>query len=348
MFRHTRDDERGITMVVVAVTITALLAVAALAIDGGRLFTARRQTQNAADAAALAGAQALFAYQEAAATGGTPDPTTIWTTVQAKLSQNRATTAASCVLVNNTGNPATDLEGNLEPCSTATDTQLRLAAGVQVGGALTQPAAFSNVIGVSQYSASASSTAALEPLASVGSPFIVCGASNLGWNFLNSDNTINITAAEQLQNIPLEWSQLGKGYDCNAPTSKFKGLASQNNGIVGPGQYEGITNGNRYSATVANQVAGQTPCPADLNTTPITGPCDLIVPVAAGANTDPSNPELLIVNFAIFQVSPAPNAGGIKYTGTFIAPSALAAQGSGVFGATCQVGTQVCVAKLVA
>jgi len=95
-------------------------------------------------------------------------------------------------------------------------------------------------------------------------------------------------------------------------------------------------------------VAGQTPCPADLNTTPITGPCDLIVPVAAGANTDPSNPELLIVNFAIFQVSPAPNAGGIKYTGTFIAPSALAAQGSGVFGATCQVGTQVCVAKLVA
>ena len=90
MFRHTRDDERGITMVVVAVTITALLAVAALAIDGGRLFTARRQTQNAADAAALAGAQALFAYQESAATGGSPDPTTLWTTVQAKLTQNRS------------------------------------------------------------------------------------------------------------------------------------------------------------------------------------------------------------------------------------------------------------------
>jgi hypothetical protein len=347
MFRRTRDDERGITMVVVGVTITALLAVAALAIDGGRLFTARRQTQNAADTAALAGAQALFAYQESAATGGSPDPTTIWTTVQAKLTQNRSNSAPNCVLINNTGSPATDLLGNLEPCATATDAQLRLAAGVQVGGALTQPAAFSNVIGVSQYSASASSTAALEPLASVGSPFIVCGAANLGWNFLNSDNTINITAAEQLQNIPLEWSQLGKGYDCNAPTSKFKGLASQTVGSVGPDQYEGITNGNRYSAVVANQVAGQVPCPADLNTTPITTPCDLVVPVAAGANTDPSNPQLLIVNFAIFQVSPH-SGGGIKYTGTFIAPTALAAQGSGVFGATCQVGSQVCVAKLVA
>jgi len=333
--------------VVVGITITALLAVAALAIDGGRLFTARRQTQNAADTAALAGAQALFAYQQAAATGGNPDPTSIWTTVQAKLSQNRATTAASCVLVTNTGSPATDLLGNLEPCAGASDPQLRLASGVQVGGALTQPAAFSNVVGVGQYSASASSTATLQPLASVASPFIVCGAANLGWNFLNSDNTINLTVAEQLQNIPLEWSQDGKGYDCNAPTGKFKGLGSQGNSIVGPGVYESITNGNRYSATVANAVAGQTPCPADLNTTPITAPCDLIVPVAAGANTDPSNPELLIVNFAIFQVSPH-SGGGIKYTGTFIAPSALAAQGSGVFGATCQVGSQVCVAKLVA
>jgi len=347
VFRRTRHDERGVTMIMIGITLTALLAVAALAIDGGRLFTARRQTQNAADTAALAGAQALFAYQEAAATGGNPDPTTIWTTVQAKLSQNRSNAAANCVLVNNTGSPATDLLGNLEPCAGASDPQLRLASGVQVGGALTQRAAFSNVIGVSQYSASASSTATLEPLASVGSPFIICGAANLGWNFLNSDNTINVTAADQLQNIPLQWSQDGKGYDCNAPTSKFKGLGSQTNGIIGPGMYESITNGNRYSATVANQVAGQVPCPADLNTTPITAPCDLIVPIAAGSNTDPSNPELLIVNFAIFQVSPA-SGGGVKYTGTFVAPSALAAQGSGVFGATCQVGSQVCVAKLVA
>jgi hypothetical protein len=202
------------------------------------------------------------------------------------------------------------------------------------------------VVGVSQYSSSATATATVQPLASVGGPFIVCGAANLGWNFLNADNSINVAAAQQLQNIPLEWSQLGKGYDCNAPTSKFKGLASQSNGLVGPGQYESITNGNRYSSTVANEVAGQTPCPPDINAAPITTPCDLVVPIAAGANTDPSNPELLIANFAIFQVSPA-SGGGVKYTGTFVAPSALAALGSGVFGAACQVGSQVCVAKLV-
>jgi hypothetical protein len=347
MSRRVKTDERGATLVIVALTLTGLVAVAALAIDGGRLFTGRRQTQNAADTAAVAGTQALFAYQYAGATGASRDPTTIWTTVQAKLSQNKASSATSCVLVNNTGNPAVDVNGNIETCNGATDAQLLAASGVQAGGALVQRGAFSGVVGVNQYSASATSTALIQPLASVGSPFIVCGAANLGWNFLNADNTINVTAADQLQNIPMEWSQLGQGYDCNAPTSKFKGLASQNNGIVGPGQYESITNGNRYSATVANAVAGQVPCPPDLNSTPITAPCDLVVPIASGANSDPSNPQLFIVNFGIFQVTPTGNSGGVKYTGTFIQPSAMASQGSGVFGATCQVGSQVCVAKLV-
>jgi hypothetical protein len=345
--RLRRADERGATLVIIALTLTAVVAVAALAVDGGRLFTGRRQTQNATDAAALAGAQALFAYQYAGATGATRDPTTIWSAVQAKLSQNKASSAASCVLVTNTASPALDQNGNLEPCATATDAQLLAASGVEAGGSLVQAGAFSGVVGVNQYSSSATSTATVQPLGSVGSPFIVCGAANLGWNFLNADNTINVAAAKQLQSIPLEWSQLGKGYDCNAPTSKFKGLASQTDGIVGPGQYEGITNGNRYSTAVANAVAGQVPCPPDLNATPITAPCDLVVPVAAGANTDPSNPELRIVNFAIFQVSPA-SGGGVKYTGTFVAPSALSALGGGVFGAACQVGSQVCVAKLVA
>ena len=73
----------------------------------------------------------------------------------------------------------------------------------------------------------------------------------------------------------------------------------------------------------------------------------MILPIAAGANTDPNNPELLVVNFAIFQVTPTSNGGGVKYTGTFVLPSALAGLGSGVFGATCQVGSGVCVAELV-
>lgn len=51
--------ERGQTLVVVAVMIVLLVAFLGLVIDGGNVYAQRRQMQNAADAAALAGARAL-------------------------------------------------------------------------------------------------------------------------------------------------------------------------------------------------------------------------------------------------------------------------------------------------
>ncbi len=52
-------SERGQTVVIVAFAIIALLAFAGLAIDGGTVYLNRRRMQNAADAGALAGTQAL-------------------------------------------------------------------------------------------------------------------------------------------------------------------------------------------------------------------------------------------------------------------------------------------------
>ena len=54
------QNERGQAMVLVVFAIIGMLTVAGLAIDGGRLHSQRRQVQNAADAAALAGARALL------------------------------------------------------------------------------------------------------------------------------------------------------------------------------------------------------------------------------------------------------------------------------------------------
>ncbi|HSF04035.1 MAG TPA: pilus assembly protein TadG-related protein, partial [Solirubrobacterales bacterium] len=51
--RESGSDERGVTMVMVAVALTALLGASALAIDVGALWVARTQLQNGADAAAL-------------------------------------------------------------------------------------------------------------------------------------------------------------------------------------------------------------------------------------------------------------------------------------------------------
>ena len=54
-----RTSERGQTLVILALVITVLMLMAGLAIDVGMAYNERRDLQNAADAAALAGAQAL-------------------------------------------------------------------------------------------------------------------------------------------------------------------------------------------------------------------------------------------------------------------------------------------------
>jgi hypothetical protein len=54
--KSSRHNERGMTLAMVAISLATLLALAALAIDLGMLYTARTSAQHAADAGALAGA----------------------------------------------------------------------------------------------------------------------------------------------------------------------------------------------------------------------------------------------------------------------------------------------------
>ncbi len=72
MRRRSDIRARGITVPMTAMSIFALLAMAALAIDLGMLYTARTSAQHAADAAALAGA---FTFMNATA----PQPSTATT-----------------------------------------------------------------------------------------------------------------------------------------------------------------------------------------------------------------------------------------------------------------------------
>ena len=55
--RANRKNERGVTIVLVAFSLLALLGMAALAIDIATLYVAHGEAQRAADAAALAGAK---------------------------------------------------------------------------------------------------------------------------------------------------------------------------------------------------------------------------------------------------------------------------------------------------
>ena len=74
-FMRPFDNSRGVAAVMVALTLTVLLAMGAAAIDIGHALVARNELQNAADAAALAGARTLgIAYE-----GMTPAQMAIYT-----------------------------------------------------------------------------------------------------------------------------------------------------------------------------------------------------------------------------------------------------------------------------
>ncbi len=67
----THPKERGQALIIVAFAAIGLFAFTALAIDGGAVFARKRQAQNAADAAALAGALALSRNNDPIAAAGT-------------------------------------------------------------------------------------------------------------------------------------------------------------------------------------------------------------------------------------------------------------------------------------
>jgi Flp pilus assembly protein TadG len=68
---HLRDDERGASLLSITVGFLSFFAATTLAIDVGMLMTGRSQSQNAADAGALAGAIALALddFDDRSATG---------------------------------------------------------------------------------------------------------------------------------------------------------------------------------------------------------------------------------------------------------------------------------------
>ncbi len=84
-----RQSERGQTLVIITFAMIVLLGMSGLAIDGGILFADRRAAQNAADAAAMAGAFAIVqgtdpvgnAYQRAADNDFDDNGTSNWVQV---------------------------------------------------------------------------------------------------------------------------------------------------------------------------------------------------------------------------------------------------------------------------
>lgn len=122
-----RRRERGITMILVAVAMTAIIAMAALSIDVITLYLAREEAQRSADAAALAGAKVI----SVSGITGAADPDTdsaSWKLICGGSSSTATQAAQAVVRQNAVGGAAvagtstvTYLAGNGGTISSSTD-----------------------------------------------------------------------------------------------------------------------------------------------------------------------------------------------------------------------------------
>lgn len=333
LVRRTRRDERGVTIVLVALTMVGLLGISALAIDLGQAYASHRQMQNAADAAALAGTRALDKARRAGFLTSALN-TSVATTVTDVATRNGAQTAKiTCKVVRwNYYLDNSQVSGACnQPAVWTIDAVNGGATGVAVTVGTTNTTFFGSAIKQSAPSTSASAAATIEPLASGSAPFIICGdASNDGYNLLTNGKFDPVKAAA-LGTFPIQDSQLPR---CNGP-SAFKGKAADASATFTiPGTAVG-DNGNGFDSNIRQMVLGATPCA----TPPATG-CSMALPIADSTN----GYNFHVVAIAVFAVT-GDGTGNPKYSARYDSTLATASGGQGGTGA-CAVGA-LCLIKLV-
>ncbi|MDP9180646.1 MAG: pilus assembly protein TadG-related protein [Chloroflexota bacterium] len=96
LLRRLHEEDDGQVMILVAILMVGLIAVVGLVTDGGMVFTQRRDLQNVADAAALAGASQIdqSAYRASASETVTLDETAAYDAAVAYLEDEGGLTYA--------------------------------------------------------------------------------------------------------------------------------------------------------------------------------------------------------------------------------------------------------------
>lgn len=184
--QHQRQDrEAGVTLIFMAISVTGLMAVSGLIIDGGRAYAERRQMQNAADAGAMAGTRQLDKAREAflADPPQAFDESTIYDAALAAALDNGADAGDEfqCIIVDVNGDPNTG-SADSSACPQTDVSELpggtEEAAGVAVVVHNTVETFLIRVVGAESFRARADATAQVQGLREVSAaatPFMICG-----------------------------------------------------------------------------------------------------------------------------------------------------------------------------
>ncbi len=158
--RTGRRAEGGQVLVLFAGALTAIILVVGLVIDGGYALSQRRDAQNAADFAAMAGARVVAEW----VTGDTVNGTDA--NVKAAITTAMAANGAAPITFGVAGSPQyVGSNGSIVPSAGSTASYVGNGtipagtAGVQVGASRSWRPFFLGIMGVNQWTASASATA---------------------------------------------------------------------------------------------------------------------------------------------------------------------------------------------
>lgn len=289
-----QQSERGAILTFVALSLVSIVAVMGVVLDGGNVFSQRRQMQNAADAAATAGARAL----DRLALG---NEGAIWSAVVASAVSNGGdSTQITCRLTNEV---LVDV-GACPQSATNTAASIKSAASaVRVTVAATHKTTFIRVVGAKTFTARASAAGQIEALRSGSSPFVLCAVGRTDPRAQGDGQTVAVLLPDNSINPAALYANGGPTYELQNPTTigcgqgnNFKGLsenATANYTMPGPWT---VANGDHGINVAKSVVAGNNAC-----SNGITLNCVILVPLCH-ATTPATDGSLYCVRFGAFQI----------------------------------------------
>ncbi len=156
--------ERGQVIILVVFAMVALLALVGMAIDGGRLYSARRRAQNAADAAAIAGTRELAQIIMSCGSGTAAQDELVANAVSEFARQNGVSVfppdgfLTAWYVDKNENRLGRVYAGSIPQGAT----------GVEVTQVITDPTTFLKVLGMPNYTAGANAMAMTGPIQNLG------------------------------------------------------------------------------------------------------------------------------------------------------------------------------------
>lgn len=240
---HHRSRQEGQIIPLLALSLVVLLGALAVVLDGGRVYSQRRNTQNAADAAAMAGASVLVQSDPAGSAS--------------------SVYAAACAAANaNGGFGSGSVDGTCGPTGSAVIVHIpgsgtgsalsgvnpvfENAGYVQVRVQTSFKSFMSSLLGLGDFAASSLAVAVNIPGNALGATLLVLDPIDCGALTFNGTNVLNVTGGDIVVDSNAAWTSGPYCSNKNAAIKSGVGTGSINNPsganrIVGTGDAVGYT-----------------------------------------------------------------------------------------------------------